>query len=95
MQDLFENLKTQRHWGPDSNNKSTDGYEELKMPLEALQSTLREFFVNVAPRSLSHAAQDPSSVNANSDSMNLIGKLGRYLPRTNIEHKREKIKEKC
>ena len=65
-------------------------YEELTMPAEAFVSILKESFVKVAPSSLSHCIHAPSSVNANSDSMNLTGKLGRYLPKTNIEHGREK-----
>lgn len=71
---------------------SVTHYEELKMPVEALVSILKVSVVKVAPSSLSHCVHAPSSVKANSDSMNLMGKLGRYLPKTNIEHGREKQK---
>lgn len=71
-------------------NTELDRYEELKMPAEAFASILKESLVNVAPSSLSHCAHAPSSAKASSDSMNFTGKLGRYLPRTNIEHGREK-----
>ena len=64
-------------------------YHEDKIPFDALVSILKESFVKEAPSSRSHCAHAPSSVKANSVSMNLIGKLGRYLPNTNIEHRRK------